>query len=105
MFEFGNGCPHSFDGERIFVTNVKNAFMRADRHGGDCQSLDDAKRKRLQNHPVHERAGIAFVAIGNDIFDFPCLLSYDAPLLAGGKPGAAAAAQSGFFNRGNDLRA
>ena len=62
------------------------------RHG---QPLDDPIGKRFENHPVHERARIAFVAVADHILDIARLLADDAPFLSGGKTRPAAPAQAG----------
>ena len=40
----------------------------ADRVGGDGHALEHAVGERLQQHAVHERAGVALVAVADDVF-------------------------------------
>ena len=103
LFHFRNRRPHPLDRQRIFVADIENAFVRADRHRGQRQPLDDAERKRFENHAVHERAGVAFVAVADHIFDVARLLADDAPFLAAGKSRAAASAQAGFLDGGDEF--
>ena len=87
----------------IFVADIENPVVRADRHRGQRQPLDDAKGKRLENHAVHERARIAFVAVADHILDIARLLADGAPFLPGGETRPAASAQAGLFQRGDEL--
>ena len=58
-------------------------------------------RIALHDALVHERAGVALVAVADDILDRRILTAHAVPLFAGGEAAAAAPAQAG----GNDLHA
>ena len=103
FFQLRNRRPHAPDRQRIFVADIENALVRADGHRRQGQPLDDAEGKRFQNHAVHERARIAFVAVADHIFDIARLLADGAPFLAGGKSRPAASAQAGLFDGGDEL--
>ena len=55
------------DGQRILGADVEEALVGADGAGGDGHALDHAVGERFQQHAVHERAGIAFVAVADDV--------------------------------------
>ncbi len=90
-----NGGLDPADRERVFMTDVEDAFVRSDSDRGDGQPLDDAEGERFQNHSIHKGAGIAFVAVANNILGWLGLLANDAPLRAGGESRPAAAAEAG----------
>ena len=48
--------------------------------------------------PVHERAGLAFVAVDDDVLVFPGAFLVGLPFQPGGKAAAAAAAQIGLLD-------
>ncbi len=85
------------------MPNVKNPLVRAYRHRRDRQPFDDAERKRFENHPVHEGAGVALVAVADDVLRFARLLRDDAPLLSRWESRPAASAQTGFLDGGDDF--
>ena len=67
------------------------------------QPFDDAVGERFQDHAVHERARVAFVAVADDILDIARLLADDAPFLPGGKARPAAPAQAGLLDGGDEF--
>ena len=99
----GQRRPHPPQGLGILVADVEDGLVRADRDRGDGQPFDDAIRERFEDHPVHERARVAFVAVADHILGLAGLLAHHAPFLAGGKPRAAAPAQAGLLNGLDDL--
>ena len=94
---------HPPQGLGILVADVEDGFVRADRYGGDGQPLDDPIREGLEDHPVHERPRVAFVAVANHVFGFAGLLPHQAPFLARGKPRAPAPAQAGSLDSRDDF--
>src|ERR1700728_3860271 len=84
------------DGERIFRADIDVAFGRADGVGRDGHAFNDALRIALEHAAIHERAGIALVAIADDIFlgafDFGDVV----PLEAGWITAASTAAETAF---------
>ena len=98
-----DGLGDPLDGQGIFGADVEEAFASADGPGGDCHAFDDAVGERFQQHAVHECAGIAFVAVADDVFHIALSGADFGPLDAGGKTGAAAAAQAAGFDFIDDL--
>ena len=92
--------PH---GQRILGADIEVAFRRADGVGRDGQAFQHAMRIGFEHQPVHERAGIAFIAIADDVFDCARLRASQRPFAAGGKARAAASAQAGIGNGGDHL--
>ena len=56
------------DRQRIFGADINESLGRADGVGGDGHAFEDAVRVAFQNATVHERAGVAFVGVANDVF-------------------------------------
>ena len=82
------------DCHRILRANIDEPFARANRVSRDRHSLDHAMRIALHHAAIHERAGVAFVAVADHIFHVARGLGYCAPLQSRGIPAAAAPAQS-----------
>ncbi len=61
------GLVDPLDGQRILGADVEEALVGPDRVGGDAHPFDDAVGERFQQHAVHERAGIALVAVADDV--------------------------------------
>ena len=64
--------------------------------GRDGHAFNHAMRIAFQNAAIHERAGVAFVAVADHVFQVAAGLGHRAPLQAGGIAAAAAPAQSAF---------
>ncbi len=79
------------------------SLIRADRVSRDGHAFEHAVRVALQHAAVHERAGIAFVRVADDIFFRAGRFGDRAPFEAGGKARAAATAQAAFDHGFNDL--
>src|ERR1051325_4821483 len=103
LLQLRNRRAHAVYGQRIFVPDVENALPRSDRDRCDHQSFDHAERKRLENHPIHERPWIPFVAVADPVFGAAGLLRDDAPLLAGRESRSAAPAQARPLDCTNDF--
>ena len=73
---------------------VNETLVRADGVGGNGHAFEHAVRIAFQNAAVHERAGIAFVGVADDIFLRALRFGDRAPFEAGGKTRAAASAQA-----------
>ena len=56
------------DGQRIFGADIDEALVGADRIGGDGHAFEHAVRIALEHAAVHERAGVAFVGVADDVF-------------------------------------
>ena len=98
-----DGRAHMPHGQRILGADVKVALARADGVRRDGQPFEHAVRIGFEHRAIHEGAGIAFVAIADDVFDRACLRASERPLAAGGEARAAAPAQAGFGDGGDHL--
>ena len=85
--------------QRIFRAHVNKSLVRADRVSRDGHAFEHAVRIAFQNAAVHERAGIAFVGVANDIFFRAGRFGDRAPFETGGKTRAAASAQTALHHR------
>ena len=84
----------ALDGQRVLVAHVHVALVGADRERGDEHALDDRVRVVFEHGAVHERAGVALVAVADEVVLVARVGAAEAPLLAGREAGAAAAAQA-----------
>ncbi len=82
------------DRQGVFGADVDVALAGADGVGGDGHAFEDALRIALQDAAVHESAGVALVAVADDVFLGAAGLGDRAPLEAGGIAAAATAAQA-----------
>ena len=66
LLGLADGLLQAPDRQRILRPHVQIALGGADRVGGDRHALEHAVRIALEHAAVHERAGIAFVAVADD---------------------------------------
>src|SRR5207302_4859807 len=85
----GNGLAHDVNQIAVFATNINKTNLRSDGEARDDYTFNYRVRIMLQNGAVFAGAGLAFVAIDEDVFGFICVLGDKAPLHAGRKAGAA----------------
>ena len=78
-------------------------MRRADGIRADHHAFDNLVRHAFEQGTIHERPGIAFVGVANDIFLVAGRLAAKAPLHAGREAGAAATAQAGLAHFVNHL--
>ena len=83
---------------RGIVAGVDETAVRAYGISADDQPFQHLVRIAGEQGPVHERAGLAFVRIDDDVFVFPGRVLRGLPFQPGGKSAAAAAAQIGFLH-------
>ncbi len=86
----------------IFGADVDVALAGADRDGRDGHALDHHEGIALHDHAVGESAAVAFVGVADDVFAVGAGLRHGLPLDAGREAGAAAAAQAGGGDFGQD---
>ena len=98
-----HGAPHALDCQRIFGANVDQRLVGANRARRDHQAFNHAVRIAFHHGAVHERAGVAFVAVADDILLGRILNARRFPLASGRESAAATAAQAGFEDRLADL--
>ena len=87
----------------IFRPDIEKTLMRPDGVHADHHALQHPVREGLEDHPVHERARIAFVAVADDVLDVPGGRAGQFPFDAGGETRAAAAAQAAGLHLRNHL--
>ena len=88
---------------RIFRADVDVALGGADGDAGDRHAFDHDEGIALHDHAVGEGAAVAFVGVADDVFAVGAGLRHRLPLDAGREAGAAAPAQSGRGDVGEDL--
>ena len=81
------------DGQGIFGANVDIGLRGADGIGGEGHALDEPMRVALDHGPVHERPGIAFIGVADQIF------------LVAGRPGGRTSTSCPWGNRRRHGRA
>ena len=87
------------DRQRILRAHVNEALVRPHRVSRDGHAFQHAVRVALQHAAVHERAGIPFVGVANDVFLLAGRLGDRRPLEAGRIARAAAPAQPALDHR------
>mmetsp|Transcript_33923 Transcript_33923/g.55363 ORF Transcript_33923/g.55363 Transcript_33923/m.55363 type:complete len:254 (-) Transcript_33923:192-953(-) len=85
------------------AVDVVVADRDAHRVGGDGHAFDDLVRVVHQDLTVLAGTGLAFVGVADEVFLARELAGHEAPLQAGRETGAAAAAQRGGLDLGDDL--
>ncbi len=100
---FGDGAIHGLDQVAILAANIDVALVRIDGAAGDQNALDQLVRIVLHQQPVLASARLAFVGVDDDVLRLGRRARHEAPLHAGGKSRAAAAAQGGSFHFLDDL--
>ena len=103
LLRSGNGCFQTVHRQRIFRAHVNVALVAADGKTRDHHALKHAVGVALHHAAVHERAGVALVAVADDVFLCALLLARAVPFASGGETAAAAAAQAGIENVAADL--
>jgi len=98
-----NGGFQPVNGQRIFLPTIDETLARAHGETGNGHALNHRVRIAFQNGPVHERAGVTFVGVADDILHVAGGFAAQLPLEAGGKAAAAAAAQPGFLDFADDF--
>ena len=93
----------ALDGERVLGADVDVSLPDADREGADRHPLDDAVGVALQDAAVHEGAGIALVAVAEDVLHVARRATCERPLDSGGEARAATPTQPGGLHRVDDL--
>ena len=94
-----HGGADALDGQRVFRAYVDVAFVRADGHRGDHHAFDDGVWVALHDRAVHERAGVALVAVADDVFFIAFTLAGQIPFAARGEAAAAPALEAGIHHQ------
>ena len=81
--------------ERVFRADIDETVLGADGIATDGHGFDDGAGVAFHDGTIHERAGVAFVSVANDVLFFSLNASGDLPLHAGGESRAATAADTG----------
>ena len=98
-----NGFPQPAHGEGVLGSDVDRGVVRADGERADRNALEHTERARLEQHPVHERAGVALVAVAHDVFRVAGRGADGLPLEPGREPRAASAPKPGVVDLLDDL--
>ncbi len=78
----------------VFRARIYVAFRGTDGEAGDHHALDQYERIAFHQHPIGERAGVAFIRIADDELAFALRVSGGLPLDAGREACATATAQA-----------
>ena len=76
--------------------------LRAHRQARDHHAFDHGMRIVLENQPVFAGAGLAFVAVAQNVFRLGRLLGHERPLQSGAETRAATPAQAGILDLVDD---
>ena len=90
-----DGDAQAVDRDGILRAHVEVAVLRADGVARDHHALDDSQGVAFEDGAVHERAGVALVAVADHVFLIALGVVGELPLPAGGEARAAAAANAG----------
>ena len=90
----GNGLFQPVHGQRILRPDIDVALAAAHGKSRDHHALQHAVGVALHNGAVHKCAGVALVAVADDVLLLGLLLSSALPLAARGESAAAAAPES-----------
>jgi hypothetical protein len=93
-FGLADGHLQPFDGQGIFAAHVDVAFFGPHGVGGQGHAFQNAMGVAFQNAAVHERAGVAFVAVADDVALGAFRFGHRDPFEAGGIATAAPTAQA-----------
>ena len=99
----GDGDAETLHGERVLGPHVDVPLMRTDGVGGDEHALKDRMGIAVHDRRVHEGAGIALVAVADDVLHIARRLARKVPFRARGKARATATAQAGVKHLLDDL--
>ena len=89
----GDGLLHDFEQIAILAAQIDEAQLRADGQAGDDGAFNDGVGIVQKDQVVFAGAGLALVAIDQNVFGLGGLLGHERPLHAGREARAAAAAQ------------
>ncbi len=90
----GDGALHDFEQIAVLAAQVDEAHLRADGEAGDDGAFNDSVRIVQKDQVIFAGAGLAFVAIDEDVLGLGGLLGNEGPLHARREARAAAAAQA-----------
>ena len=102
-FGLFNRLLQSTDRQRIFGPDVDVGLAGPDAVGGDRHAFHQSVRIAFNDRSVHERAGITFVRVADQVFLVALAGASEFPFLAGGESTSAAAAQATDVDRVADL--
>ncbi len=90
---FGS-LAHALHGKGVLGAHIDIPFVSADSPAGNDHAFDDAVGIALHDAAVHESAGVALIAVADNVFFAFGLLAGHVPFHAGGEAAAAAAPQA-----------
>ena len=100
---FGDGFFHNACGLGEFAADVDVREVHVERPGGDHHALKQLVRIFVEDVAVFEGAGFGFIAVDHEIVGLAVIALDKAPFHPGGEPRAAAAAEVGGFDLGDDV--
>ena len=94
LLRLGNGDLQAVDGQGIFGPAVDVALGGPDGVGADGHALQHRVGVALQDAPVHEGPGVAFVGVADDVFLIGLVFGGEFPFHPGGEAGPAPAPEA-----------
>ncbi len=94
----GDGALHDLEEIAVLAAQINEAHLRADGEAGDDGAFDDGVGIVQEDEVILAGAGLALVAVDEDVLGLGGLLGNEGPLHARGEARAAAAAQAAGFH-------
>src|ERR1035438_5485090 len=94
---------HMAHRQRVFGADIQVALGGSDGVRRNGKAFQNAMRVGLEHGAVHECAGVAFVAVADDVFDGVRLRATERPFAGGRETRSAAPAQAGIGDGGDYL--
>ena len=93
-----DGAGQAMHRQRVFRAHVDDALRGPHHVRPDSHALQHAVRIAFKHAAIHERSGVAFVGVADDVLLIAHSLAQELPFQARQKAGAAASAQLGRFD-------
>ena len=99
LFHILNRALETADRDRVFGADIEVTFSGSERIACDHHALDDFEGVAFEDRTVHECAGVALVAVADDVFLVGLDVGRELPFAGGRESSAATAADT----RGQDF--
>ena len=98
-----DGFLETDDGQRVLGTDIDDGRGSADGIGTDEHAFDEVMGVAFDDRAVHERTGVAFVGVADEVLLIAFGILRRSPFEGGGETGAAAAAEAGDVDLLDDI--
>ena len=99
---FVDGYLQALHGQGVLGADIDIALGGTGGHAGDHHALNDGVGIALHDGAIHECAGIALVAVADDVFYIGDILAHALPLAPGREAAAAPTTETGIGNLAAD---